>query len=307
MSDVSAHARAVLDICDINELLPGEGPIDYASIETIYEEGANSVNADGSVRTIAGFAGSERDEAIWNLYVDHYGDPTWLDAFVSSAIEGSGPFEGESEAVRRQGIQKGIQNQVMIAWALHELVAALDKAEAGEFDPASGAPHNWDEGWAFYHGEAPECAPYATADKRGDNFGTGTAVNDALLAQFTRGVEALVAGDAAVARQAKDEIIRQVNITYLQATIRYANQIDEALADGDAESARVSQAEGWAFFRVVEPMVADVDPDAAAVISQRFDLASDPSEGTAPAVEDALDQVYSGLGISRSEIGELSG
>ena len=62
----------------------------------------------------------------------------------------------------------------MVAWALHEVVAAINKAADGNFDPASGAPHNWDEGWAFYHGADPGCGPFATADKRGGNFGTGT-------------------------------------------------------------------------------------------------------------------------------------
>ena len=80
-----------------------------------------------------------------------------------SAIQGTGAFTGESDLVRRQGIQKGIQNQIMVAWTLHEVIAALGKADDGNFDPASGAPHNWDEGWAFYHGADPSCAPSAGA------------------------------------------------------------------------------------------------------------------------------------------------
>ena len=44
------------------------------------------------------------------------------------------PFAGESDLVRRQGIQ----NQTMVAWALHEVVAAMVRAVDGNFDPASG-------------------------------------------------------------------------------------------------------------------------------------------------------------------------
>ena len=142
VSDVSTHALVVLDVCEINGLLPKDAPIDYAAIEKIYVEGVNSVKGDGSIRTIAGFARSERDEAIWNDFTAHYGDQTWLDSFVRSAIKGTGAFAGESDLVRRQGIQKGIQNQIMVAWALHEVVAAMNKAADGNFDPASGAPHN---------------------------------------------------------------------------------------------------------------------------------------------------------------------
>ena len=306
LSDVSSHARVVLDICEINGLLPQDRPIDYAAVQRIYEEGVNSVKGDGSIRTIAGFARTERDEPIWNDYVSYYGDPTWLDTFTTSAIEGTGAFAGEPDLVRRQGIQKGIQNQIMIAWAVHELVAALDKAAAGNFDVDSGAPHNWDEGWAFYHGDAPECAPYATAGKRGANFGTGTAVNDALAAAFTSGVEALAAGDEAAARVASDEIIRQITVTYLQATIRYANKMETALAEGDSRSARVFQAEGWAFYRVIEPLVAGVDEQVAAALSSRFDLAAGiPQPGTAGMVMGALPTVYEGLGLGPGDIGTL--
>ena len=37
-------------------------------------------------------------------------------------------------------------NQIMVAWTVHN--AALAGAD-GNFDPASGAPPNWDEGWAL--------------------------------------------------------------------------------------------------------------------------------------------------------------
>lgn len=306
LSDVSSHARVVLDVCEINGLLPKDEPIDYTAVKTIYENGVNSVKGDGSIRTIAGFARTERDEAIWNDYVSYYGDPTWLDTFTMSAIDGTGAFAGEPDLVRRQGVQKGIQNQLMIAWAIHELVAALNKAADGNFDIDSGAPHNWDEGWAFYHGDAPDCGPYATADKRGANFGTGSAVNEALAAAFTMGVEALAAGDEAAARAASEEIIRQITITYLQATIRYANKIDTALAEGDTQSARVSQAEGWAFYRVIEPLVAGVNHQVAVAVASRLDLSmGDPQPGTAGMVMGALPSAYAGLGISPDDIGNL--
>ena len=90
VSDVASHALVVLDVCEINGLLPKDAPIDYAAIEKIYVEGVNSVKGDGSVRTIAGFARSERDEAIWNDYTSHYGDQTWLDGFVLERDRGDG-------------------------------------------------------------------------------------------------------------------------------------------------------------------------------------------------------------------------
>ena len=153
------------------------------------------MKSSGSVRTIKGFASSERSEDIWDDYVAYYGDANWLDTFVSSAIDGTGHFAGEADGVRKQGIQKGIQNQVMIAWTIHELVAALAKANDGNFDAETGAPHNWDEAWAFYAGVEPGSGPFGTADKRGGNFGTGSAVNDAILKAMDEGREALLNRD----------------------------------------------------------------------------------------------------------------
>ncbi len=306
VSNVALHALVVLDVCEINSMLPTDAPIDYAAIERLYVDGKHSVASDGSLRTIAGFARTQRDEPIWNDFTAYYDDPTWLDSFVWSAIRGTGAFAGESDLVRRQGIQKGIQNQVMVAWALHEVVGAMAKAADGDFDPASGAPHNWDEGWAFYHGVDPSCAPFATANSRGGNFGTGSAVNDALAAAFTDGVEALVDGDAAGAQAATAEIVRQLTITYVQASIRYAHVMDGDLANGDAAAARVHQAEGWAFFRVIEPLVANVDAEAAATVASYYDLsAGAPRSGAGDAVQAALESAYAGLGITADEVGTL--
>lgn len=304
VSDVASHADITRDVCEVNRLLDSE-PIEFEAVEAIYREGEHSTTVDGSRRTLAGFATSERDEPIWNTYVDHFDDPTWLDTFATAAIEGTGAFTGEADAVRRQGVQKGLQNQILVAWMLHELVAAQAKAADGDLDPAEGAPHNWDEAWAFYHGAEPDCAPYATADKRGENFGTGTAVNDAILTAFDNGQAALRDGEIDELDAAIDEITRQVTITYIQAAIRYAHQTDDALAEGDSETARIQQAEGWAFFRVIEPLIAEVDTEAAATVADVFDLANPPESGAAETVTTALESTYPDLGITADDVGEL--
>ena len=305
VSDVVTHARVVSDVAEINELL-GASPIDWSAVEKLYTEGKNSVKSDGSIRTIAGYARNDsRSEAIWDDYTSYYDDQTWLDTFVTNAIEGTGPFAGESDAVRKQGAQKGIQNQIMISWAIHELVAAMAKAEDGNFDAASGAPHNWDEAWAFYHGVDSGNGPFGTADKRGGNFGTGTAVNDALLTAMADGRDALVAGDVNAAQTAMDEAIKQIRITYIQASIRYASKIGSDLESGDAEKARVHQAEGLAFYRVIEPMVAEADAEAAAKIAGYFDLSSEPNALAGPAVKSALESVYDTWGINTADVGTL--
>ncbi len=208
--------------------------------------------------------------------------------------------------MRRQGVQKGIQNQIMIAWVLHELDEALAKADAGELDAADGAPHNWDEAFAFYWGAQKDCgAPAATADKRGENFGTGTAVNDAIVAEMQAGVDALVAGNVTRARAANDEVRRQITITYLQAVKRYGHVIDQALADGDPDAARVAQAEGGAFLRVIQPLLADADTAAAEQLATVYDLETEPTEGAGATVDRAVAALASAMGISNADIGTL--
>jgi hypothetical protein len=172
VSDVSQHARMSVDVCEINALLDRR-PIDFAAIGVIYRDGRHSTEANRVMRTLGTFARAARStEHLLRRYERHLG-PGWLDAFASAAIEGSGAFAGESDLVRRQGVQKAARDQVLVAWTFHELDAAVDKATTSNFATDTGAPHNWDEARAYYHGEKPECAPHATAEERGGSLGRG--------------------------------------------------------------------------------------------------------------------------------------
>lgn len=304
-SNVDAHRLVVADLCAIGDLLDAG---DFAAVDTIYTEGGNSVNSDGSVRTIAGFA--TRDDRSHGLD-DFYGVATPLDDFVRAALDGTGIFEGQADAIRSQGAEKGIRNQVMVAWVVHELNTAVAKANDGDFDVAEGAVHNWDEGWAFYHGVEPGCAPYATANSRAGNFGTTGAdgetarVNEAILEAMIAGRDALLAEDVAGTEAAAAEVVRNVAITYSQAAVRYASLIEGDLADGDAEAAKEHQAEGLAFWRVIEAYVTPAGADADAV-NAIFDLANEPgANGFGDEVRAALQPAWDALGISADDIGTL--
>jgi len=307
VSDVSSHRLVVDDICAINELLPSDDEIDWDAVDTLYREGGASVNSDGSIRSIGGFAA--RDDRSHGLD-EYYGTPTPLDDFVTAALDGTGPFDGEADAVRRQGVQKGIQNATMVAWVIHELNSALSKAGEGDFDVAEGAVHNWDEGWAFYHGAEPSCAPYATADSRAANFGTlatdgETALaNEALLAAMIEGRDALLAEDAAGAEAAATEAVRNLAITYSQATLRYAQVFDDDIAADDLDAAKVHQAEGHAFWRVIESTMAANGADVD-VVNTVYDLGADPEQGGYDQIEAALTPAWDALAITSDDIGEL--
>lgn len=304
VSDVAQHAKMSADVCDINALLDSS-PIDFAAVGAIYRDGRHSTEANGSKRILGTFARQPRPtEDLAGRYERYLGGAGWLDAFVSAAIDGTGPFAGEADLVRRQGVQKGVRDQILVAWAFHELDAAVEKATKGSFTKASGAPHNWDEVRAYYHGEKRECAPYATAEERGKEFGTGSAVNDAILTAMNQGLKALLAKDATGAAKARDQVVRRITITYLQSAIKYSAEIDAALAQGKTDEARVFQAEGWAYFRVIEPLIAGVNTTAARVVTEVFDLKARPAQGSGEKVASALAKTYEVLGMRASEIGE---
>ena len=254
-SNVDNHRMLMGDVCDIKDL---SGAYDWDEVSDIYENGKYAEKSDGSFRTLEGFASASGKNHAYDAF---YGaDGSW-DDFVSAAIDGTGAFAGESDTVRDQAVEKGIQNGVMTAYAIHELNAAIIKAEAGNWGP-DDAQHAWDEGWAFYHGpddsdhDYDGCGPFATAAKRGGNFGTGDATNIATLAAMNAGLTALENEDMQGVIDARDAVLKQIVIVYSQASVRYASKmtvdLDEANGDYDKH-----QAEGHAFFRVIEAYVAD--------------------------------------------------
>ncbi len=305
-SDVTAHRQVTADVCAIKAALDAE-PVDFATAADVYRNGGNSVNSDGSVRTLAGFATA--DDRLHGLDT-YYGTATPLDDWVSEALDASGRFAGAADDVRAQAVEKGIQNQLLVAWSIHELNTAMAKAESGDIDPADGAPHNWDEAWAFYHGAEPGCAPFATANSRAENFATLSAdgvaeVNEAIVAAMNDGRDALIAGDAAVASEAVDEVIRNLVITYSQASIRYATLVIDDVANDDVDAADEHRIEGLAFFRVIEALVSQRGADVAAV-NAVFDLDAEPgSSGGPDEVRAALEPAWDALGITTDDVGTL--
>ena len=279
-SNVDNHRMLMGDVCDIKDL---SGAYDWDGVKDIYEDGKHAEKSDGSYRTLMGFADASGKNHAYDAY---YGaDGSWND-FVSAAIDGTGPFEGESDTVRDQAVEKGIQNGVMTAYAIHELNAAIIKAEAGNWG-ADDAQHAWDEGWAFYHGpddsnhDYDGCGPYATASKRGDNFGTGDATNIATLAAMNAGLTALQNEDMQGVVDARDEVLKNIVIVYSQASVRYASKMTDDLAAGDTSDYDKHQAEGHAFYRVIEAYVADYTSICYNMVSHT--VASDSSQESCEA------------------------
>ena len=250
-SNVDNHRSLMKDLCDIKT---AASSYDWATAKDIYQNGKNAEKSDGSFRTLASFAAAEGKNHNYDTF---YGEAGSINTHIMAALDGTGDFAGTSDTVRYQGVAKLTANMGMIAYTIHELNTAIGKADAGNVDDDTGAPHNWDEGWAFFHGpdEDLSCAPANTFKKRSADFGTETnGVSNTLNAVETAmvdGLAALQAEDQAGYTAATNTVVKNVIITYTQATMKYTYKMD------DADNGPKYQAEGYAFWKVIEAYVAD--------------------------------------------------
>ena len=252
-SDVENHRALMKDLCDIKTAASSDGGYDFATAKDIYTNGKNAEKSDGSFRTLAGFAAADGKK---HKYDDYYNMSGAVGKHIMDAMEGTGDFTNTSNTVRYQGIAKLTANMGMVAYTIHELNSAVAKADAGNVDNDSGAPHNWDEGWAFFHGPEEDwsCSPAYTMKKRAADYGTETdGVSNALTATtnaMVDGLAALQAEDSAGYTAATNTVVKNVIITYSQATLKYASKMD------NAESGEKYQVEGYAFWKTIEAYAA---------------------------------------------------
>ena len=157
-----------------------------------YSEGGNSVKGEG-FRTVRGFSKSLAGEAAYDEYFAYHQNDKYADDYVRAALwdrlsdDSSAKvdprpalFTGTTltDPMAKQIAMKGAVYQNTWIYALHELYSAIGKCESGNIADETGAPHAWDEGWAFYAGSLQTPAgssgvlSYRLADKRCGNFQT---------------------------------------------------------------------------------------------------------------------------------------
>ncbi|MEX2195002.1 MAG: hypothetical protein WD844_06925 [Thermoleophilaceae bacterium] len=262
VSDIEEHAAIGEDVAEIKALLEPAaegGEADFEQAGEIWSEGRNSEKGDGSARTLAGFA-EDSDVA----------------ALVEDAITGEGEAAGLDPAQRRQWIDKGMSAALALK-VLGELDAAAEKVEAGETDPAEGAPHNVDEAWAFYDAGGEGLA--TTADKRAADFGLEGEVAEPVLSGFTAAQDAAGAGDAEALAQAREQVRAGLNRIFSLAVKKY-------LVEGAEDE--VAAAEGLAFSWGLQGLPGD----ARTAIEGGFG-----EDGDAQAAVDVLDAAAGDLGL----------
>jgi hypothetical protein len=332
-SNVDNHRSLMKDLCDMKTAASSDGDYDFDTAKDIYMNGKNAEKSDGSFRTLAGFASADGKNHGYDAYYDATGS---VGAHIMAAMDGTGDFAGVTDTVRYQGIAKLTVNMGMVAYTIHELNSAVAKADAGNVDNDSGAPHNWDEGWAFFHGPDEDygCSPAKVMEKRAADFGTQTdGVSNALTASQTAmvdGLAALQAGDSAGYTAAANTVVKNVVITYSQAVLKYTSKMDSN------ESGEKYQVEGYAFWKAIEAYsaaytnacvhtdesvryVGDSDASACDATNETFDghygadkineilnLQDATQLGTSYDVTAHLEHVWAHYGITSDDIGTYS-
>ena len=347
-SDVTQHARIDLDV---RATSARAGAFDEAW--NYYANGEYSTKGEG-LRTVRGFSKSLAGEAAYDEYVAYWGDEMYADNYIRAALwdklsAGSSAknedrpalFDGValSDVMAKQMFIKGAQYQNTWIYALHELYSAVSKCEVGNTGE-DGAPHAWDEGWAFYAGSlaGPDGTDggelsYVLADKRCGNFGTcvgdepipswrtaddgaNSDVNAKLLRLNRAGLVASM--DPTRCPELVDytaEILKYMTVPLIQGSLRYAYRSDP---NGGAESLSSdgeTLAEMHAFMTAAVPRVATCDAAAAQVIADNMvipaELTAETEQTLVPsgfaAVKAAFESVYDCLGITCADVGGLEG
>mmetsp|Transcript_1033 Transcript_1033/g.2932 ORF Transcript_1033/g.2932 Transcript_1033/m.2932 type:complete len:540 (-) Transcript_1033:88-1707(-) len=302
-----------------------------------------------SIRTLKGFAtknyasdkltgadGGNYGERMPPIYAGYWNDWAWADSFVTNT------YTNVKDNGRAELMKKGANYQAVWMYVLHELEDAIGDCYAGDIyandgTPTGGAPHAWDEGWAFYAGSqvAATAAGAVTddgtliwelAEKRGKGFdtthSTGPAtVNVKLLAKFIEGRDLIIAGKCAEAESLVDPIRAQMTVPLVQGTLNYAlkaadpaNAISACVVDAGKNAMTASDdcveswADAWAFAAAVLPQVAECDWGAAETIRYNLDIeAAAPVQGGFYSVKSAIESTYRCLGITCADVGAYPG
>ena len=169
--------------------------------------------------------------------------------YTSSAANLLGDGSGWStyDDGRDEAVKKAFFNQ-----ALSYMVVGT-ASNAFRTAVGSGAPGNdaqWNTAWALYgflNAPSAGSTPYATANKRCQNYGTCSTT---AMAGSTGEAQAnVLINDAFKTRsEANLQIIKDnIAITYIQASLRYANKIDKDVTTCPASQHLEHQGEGQSF------------------------------------------------------------
>ncbi len=294
VSDVEPQLRLTLDTRDMGVLMASaqkDEPVNWSAVKEVYEKGRNSKRGDGSFRTLAGVAINPAVLAQFPNGAQVFGTPSFLDANVRPALEGTGRSRGLSDRARRQIVEKGVL-AILYGETLEELEAARSKVQQGNVDNARGAPHNVDEAWAYYAGaqESDGSRPHAlsiTAQRRERGFKLEGKLDSPLQRALASALGAAQRSDLNALDTAIGQVRGYLNSIFYLASLGYASRLS---GDTDVSVREVHLSEGWGFFQTIRPTVATASSDAAASVEALY-----TRPASRPVTDGDVHRVYGAL------------
>ena len=136
---------------------------------------------------------------------------------------------------------------------------------------------NWDKAAAVYYGQNKLGSLYHRSEYLGGQFGTTSGGNSATNVKINEAFRQGKQSTSTTVKTDKYEIIEyQMRIVYAQGIIKYALQMDHAIAEKTATAYMEAQAEGQAFARILAPWVEGYEPKNATALEAMFDTSKVP-------------------------------
>jgi hypothetical protein len=283
-SDQSLNLAIGADLQDMRSLMSAAArgdAVDWAAVTALYEGGKNQKRADGSVRSTAslakdrpaGFAGAQAGLA---------------DGVIRAGLAGSGRGAGVSDNARRQLVDKGIQD-LMYTLALERLSAAEKAFASGSTVTVT----NIDEAWATLSGArdattgSPNSGLLATGISREEDFGFQGRLSRPLESALLATAAAAERKDGAAFQRELANSRGYLNTIMYLSVLRYGPTLE---SDQRASDREFHLAEGWAYWKGLEPVVRPATGGGANAIEEAY---TRPPEEEFPRSE--TDQIFGAM------------
>ena len=190
----------------------------------------------------------------------------YLTDTITAAKAGTAPADGALEKV-----EKTVKDMC----GIHAVLRYLYLGYANGDDDT-----NWDKAAAVYYGQNKLGSLYHRSEYLGGQFGTTSAGNSATNVKINTAFRQGKQSSLTTVKAEKYEIIEhQMRIVYAQGIIKYALQMDHAIAEKTATAYMEAQAEGQAFARILAPWVnatAEQRQNNATALEAMFDTSKVP-------------------------------
>mmetsp|Transcript_24233 Transcript_24233/g.55961 ORF Transcript_24233/g.55961 Transcript_24233/m.55961 type:complete len:414 (+) Transcript_24233:46-1287(+) len=245
------------------------------------------------------------------------GCPNYADTIVMAALNNKGDYmldtPGDRDVVRAQIVKKGTAYHAVWLYVVGRLSEAV--TQAAKFDTTTKKMMDGktaeetvgmavDEAWAYHTGSQNANLPMKLAKSRGVNFGTCSAIPDALLAAFkdAQKYAATETFDLAMFTKAATDIVPLMTIPIVQGCLRYAYRADGKVMDFAAADAAdlAILAEAHIFCAGLYPQMAAAD---AKVVRDMVDPTKKMTI-VARTIKDTLERNYGVMSISPGQVGE---